>query len=185
MLGFENRTSTPTSDGVGWTRAKLLKRARHRFALHCMHSEAADGAAERPPRCQREIVQCQKPCCPWNVMRGAAAMLTVAGRALGRSTAITLSSATFSAPSHGRRSTLSVADPVLVQYPMGQNQSVPQPVAPETKPATSACYSASQKLPPEPRAKLNSARSKIGDINNPVTYGGRCAAVWLRRTTLD
>ena len=100
-------------------------------------------------------------------------------------TAITLSSATFSAPSHGRRSTLSVADPVLVQYPMGQNQSVPQPVAPETKPATSACYSASQKLPPEPRAKLNSARSKIGDINNPVTYGGRCAAVWLRRTTLD
>lgn len=61
---------------------------------------------------------------------------------------------------------------MLVHYPMGQNQSVPQPVAPETKPATSACYSASQKLPPEPRAKLNSARSKIGDINNPVTYGG-------------
>lgn len=82
MLGFENRTSTPSSDGVGWTRAKLLKRARHRFALHCMHSKAAVGAAERPPRCQREFVQCQKPCCPWKVMRGAAAMLTVAGRAL-------------------------------------------------------------------------------------------------------
>lgn len=67
-------------DGVGWTRAKLLERTRHRFALHCMHSEAAVGAAEHPPRCQREIVQCRKPSCPWKVMRGVAAMLTVAGR---------------------------------------------------------------------------------------------------------
>jgi hypothetical protein len=93
-------------------------------------------------------------------------------------------------PDGGHRVRIKVGQEVDVQSGRIQERyrqpaAAPQPVAPETKPATSACYSASQKLPPEPRAKLNSARSKIGDINNPVTYGGRCAAVWLRRTTLD